>query len=152
MVSFSFLGVPLRSALTGDAQSSFEAVLAAMMATMTEPGHCHFASIRLRGQDHAASQPATLTSCRHDAASTHVLQPCQLERLSTSMEYGRALKSTDSQSLRDLRSNLAHGRLGCVHCSGLCDIKRASTGWAHMQQLHVACKLPSRRPSSSCNL
>ena len=31
MVSFSFLGVPLRSALTGDAQSSFEAVLVAMM-------------------------------------------------------------------------------------------------------------------------
>ena len=31
MVSFSFLGVPLRSPLTGDAQSSCEAVLAAMM-------------------------------------------------------------------------------------------------------------------------
>ena len=33
MVSFSFLGVPLRSALTGDAQSSFEAVLVAMMGS-----------------------------------------------------------------------------------------------------------------------
>ena len=33
MVSFSFLGVPLRSPLTGDAQSSFEAVLAAMMGS-----------------------------------------------------------------------------------------------------------------------
>ena len=31
MVSFSVLGVPLRSPLTGDAQSSFEAVLVAMM-------------------------------------------------------------------------------------------------------------------------
>ena len=30
---FSFLGVPLRSPLTGDAQSSFEAVLAAMMGS-----------------------------------------------------------------------------------------------------------------------
>ena len=33
MVSFSFLGVPLRSPLTGDAQSSFEAVLVAMMGS-----------------------------------------------------------------------------------------------------------------------
>ena len=33
MVSFSFLGRPLRSPLTGDAQSSFEAVLAAMMGS-----------------------------------------------------------------------------------------------------------------------
>ena len=33
MVSFSFLGVHLRPPLTGDAQSSFEAVLAAMMGS-----------------------------------------------------------------------------------------------------------------------
>ena len=31
MVSFSFLGVPLRCALTGDAQSSFQAEMVAMM-------------------------------------------------------------------------------------------------------------------------
>ena len=38
MVSFSFLGVPLRSPLTGDAQSSFPAEMAAMMGSCCGTG------------------------------------------------------------------------------------------------------------------
>ncbi len=38
MVSFSFLGVPLRSTLTGDAQSSFEAEIRINVRNRREPG------------------------------------------------------------------------------------------------------------------
>ena len=38
MVSFSFLGVPLRSPLTGDSQSSFPAEMVAMMGSCCGTG------------------------------------------------------------------------------------------------------------------